>query len=205
LDLRSDEELMLAAGREDEQAFALLVGRYRLRAIRFGVRMVGDVPTAEDIAQEAFTRLYLLRSRYRARARFSTLLYTVLKNLAVDELRRRSRWPRAADQATRQLQRRGSDLGHSDPVAQIADGNPGAQPERAALLRDTAAAVARAVSGLTPDHRAAIMLRQFEELEYRQIADVMGWTLAKTKVTLHRARQQLAAALAEEDLDIEDN
>lgn len=197
MEARSDQQLMLAAGRGDQRAFEALVVRHRKRAVGFCLRMVGDVHAAEDLAQEAFARLYLMRQRYEPRAKFATLLYRVLRNLAVDELRRRNRWaPPPADAAR---------AGPAGQLGRIADHSPAAQPEPEALRRDTAEAVRQALGRLAPDHRAALMLREFEGLEYRQIAEVMDWTLAKTKVTIHRAKRQLAAQLAEEDLDVEDD
>lgn len=170
---RTDEELMLAAGRGDQQAFSELVGRYRLRGERFCHRMTGDWGAAEDLCQEGFVRLYLMRERYQPRARLATLFYGILRNLCVDELRRRGRRSSVEPDAS-------------------------ADPETIVLRDLAAAAVRQAIASLTLDYRTALILRELEELEYAQIASVMGWSLAKTKVTIHRARKQLAATLSRE-------
>lgn len=176
----SDEELMLDTGRGDTEAFAVLVERHRERAVRFCFRLVGDWSTAEDVAQDGFVRLYRLGRDYRQRARFTTLLYTVLKNLCLDELRWRRRWKAPeSDESREPVDHRGG-------------------PEESALRAETVAVVRKGLAALGPEQRVALVLRELEEASHAEICRIMDWSLPKTKVTIHRAKQKLARMLEEE-------
>lgn len=175
-----DEELMLAAGRGDTEAFAVLVGRHRERAVRFCFRLVGDWSTAEDLAQDGLVRLFLLGRRYQPRAKFTTLLYGVLKNLCLDELRWRRRW-----------QGPGGGGESCEPASEEAS------PEAVVVRDEAAAAVRRGLAALEPEHRAALVLRELEGAGHAEISAIMGWSLSKTKVTIHRAKRRLARILEE--------
>lgn len=182
---RTDEELMLAAARGDGRAFDALVARRREPAVRFCFRLLLDWQAAEDVAQESFVRLFLMRDRYRPRAKLSTLLFRILKNLCVDELRRRGHWgPVAAEDR---------DTGRTG--APPSPGTDVFSPEDEVLADEAARAVRRAIEALPASFRAALVLREYEELDYRNIGEIMGWSSAKTRVTIHRARQKLAEAL----------
>lgn len=176
----SDEILMQRLQAGDRGALAALVERHREHALHFCYRMLHDRDMAEDMAQEGFARILLHPEQWFGRARFTSYLFSILKNLCIDELRWRTRW-------------RGStpdDWDTADPGPQ-----PDEQVTRAEERREVHAALAR----LSPDHKAALILREFHGLPYEQISDVMGWSGAKTKITIYRARLALGRALTADE------
>jgi len=87
----SDEEIMVRCAQGSEEAFQILVSRYRARIINLITRFVGDPDRAEDISQEVFIRVYRNRERYRKSGKFSTWIFTIAANLAKNEIRRKVR------------------------------------------------------------------------------------------------------------------
>ncbi|HWI66713.1 MAG TPA: RNA polymerase sigma factor [Symbiobacteriaceae bacterium] len=172
----SDELLMRRFQAGDRSAFADLVRRHRSHALHFGLRMLHDPDMAEDVAQEAFARILLHPDRWTGRSRFTSYLFAILKNLCVDELRWRSRWQGCGDAG----------------VLETPDTAP--PPDEQVVVAERDRRLHAALAGLSPDHRAALVLREFQELAYEEIAEVMGWSAAKTKVTIYRARLALGRA-----------
>ncbi len=173
----SDEALMRRFQAGDRGAFAALVERHRDHALHFCQRMLRDPEAAEDMAQEGFARILLHPDGWAGRSRFTTYLFAILKNLCLDELRWRSRW------------RSGSLETAPDQT------DPGPTPEEAVALRLERERVAAALDELSPDQRAALVLREYHRLSYEEIAGVMDWTDAKTKITIYRARLALGRRL----------
>jgi len=180
--LDDDAALMVRAGRGDQEAFGLLVERYRVRAVSFAYRFLGDRQTAEDIAQEAFVRAYESRHRYRPRAAFATWFYQILTNLCLNEVRRRGREERALA-----------------PVAPSDVDLPGASPSPEDELhwQDLHAAVQRALAELPDRQRIAVILQRFEALDYAEIARVMGVSRGVVDGLLSRAKETLRQRLSE--------
>jgi len=172
----SDEQLLVAAGQGEAAAFDELVARHRERVIGLVSRMVG-AEGAEDVAQEAFVRLYRAAHRYRPSARFTTYLYRLVANLCIEEGRSRSR-------------------NRMDPVGSGEDlGTARASAEAEFLERETARQVDRALAKLPESQRLAVVLCRFEGRSYRQIAQVLGVTEKAVEAMLYRARQTLAREL----------
>jgi RNA polymerase sigma-70 factor, ECF subfamily len=173
-----DEVTLARARRGDDEARRRLILHYQERVFRFLWRMLacrGHGPLAEDLCQETFERV--LRNLHgfstAGPARLSTWILTIATRLALKELRRR----RVREAAT------------LDPAESPA--RPDRQAERAALGQ----AVRRAIECLTPDHRAVIVLREYEELDYEAIARVLGIEIGTVKSRLARARAELREAL----------
>ncbi len=182
-----DAALMLRVREGDRQAFETLVEKYKQPVFNLIWRTIRDATEAEDVAQNVFIQVYRSAGRYRAEARFSTWLYTIARNLCLNELRRRSRHP--ADS----LDETGPDEDH--PVArQTPDGKTAGPPDQA-LRRELEAKVEAAIRALPEKQRTALLLCREEELSYEEIARVLRCSLAATKSLIHRGRETLKQQL----------
>lgn len=177
-----DAALMVRVRHGDQEAFALLVERYRVRAVNFAYRFLAHRQTAEDVSQEAFVRAYESRHRYRPRATFSTWFFQILLNLCLNEVRRRRREERALSPVARAE----DDLPHVSP-----------SPEDEYQQQELRAAVQRAVAELPDRQRIAVILQRFEGLDYAEIARVMGVSLGVVDGLLSRAKETLRQKLSE--------
>jgi len=182
-DERRDDDaiLMVHVSRGDQDAFAILVERYRVRALNFAHRFLGDRETAEDVAQEAFVRAYQSRHGYRPKAAFSTWFLHILSNLCLNEIRRRKRWDRA-------LQSEAASPTISLPVS--------ASPEGHYQQQELSAAVRRALHELPDKQRLAVILQRFEGLDYAEIGRVMGVSRGAVDGLLSRAKESLRHKLS---------
>jgi RNA polymerase sigma-70 factor (ECF subfamily) len=180
-------ELMLRVQRDEPGAFAELVTHYWPRICGRFYRWLTDRQEAEDLAQDVFLRLYRSRKRYQPRARFSTWLYHISRNVARNALRTRRRHP---------CLRVGSLAVFEEETPQIRPGreeSPSQPLERSELIVQVREAVARLVGR----QRTALELHQFQDRSYAEIASTMDMTLKATKSLLYRARNQLRVNLAE--------
>lgn len=175
----SDEALCRRVAERDEAAFDVLVTRYQGRAYRLAWSLLRDAEDARDVSQEAFLRVHRTAAGFRGEARFSTWFYRILVNLCLDH-RRRGRWWR------RLLVR---DDGAGDPERAVLERQPAplVDPGQALGRTQVMARLWAAVERLSPQQRAAILLHVQEELETRQIAEVLRCSEATVRVHLHRA------------------
>jgi RNA polymerase sigma-70 factor, ECF subfamily len=182
-----DIRLMLLVRDDDPVAFAELVERFQHRLVAVMHHLVGSADEAEDLAQEVFLRVYRTRKKYTPKAKFSTWLFTIANNLALNSLRDRKR------RSVLPLEVR-----DSGPLG-VRPGDPGGErnePPTQNLQQEELAAVIRAaLDGLNERHRVAIVLNKFEDMNYADIADVMGLTTKAVKSLLSRARAKLREAL----------
>jgi RNA polymerase sigma-70 factor (ECF subfamily) len=176
-----DARLMLAFQRGDRRAFETLFARYTPRVLAFLTRMVRDRARAEDLTQDVFVRIYNAAERYEPRARFSTYVFGIAHNLALNELARAHRRYESASDLT--------ELVNADPT-------PG--PEEKLDADRTRVRLERALAKLPERQRAAVLLRSEQGLDYEEIAGSLDTTVSSVKSLLHRARESLLAALAEE-------
>jgi RNA polymerase sigma-70 factor (ECF subfamily) len=174
-----DVRLMLALRAGDAAAFDSLFGRWSGPLLRYAQRMVGDLATAEDLVQEVFLRVYRARERYAPEARFSTWLYRIATNLALNELRR----PR----------RRTPHRSAEDEEAVLAE--PAAGADDVAHARRVGRAAAAALEELPETQRAALCLAAVEGLSYAEVAEALEVTESAVKALVHRARSALAQRL----------
>jgi RNA polymerase sigma-70 factor (ECF subfamily) len=175
--------------RDDEPgAFEELVGHYQQRLVAVLNHLVGDMEEAEDLAQEAFLRVYRARKKYRAKCKFSTWLFTIANNLALNTLRARQRRPVVP------LNTRDSGPLGPRPAEQILK-DSGNQPVRRVQQQELEAIVRQALEGLNERQRLAVLLNKFEDMNYAEIAEVMGLTTKAVKSLLCRARNNLREAL----------
>ena len=193
-----DIRLMLRVRDDDEAAFAELVELYHQRLVTVMQHLVGRGDEAEDLAQEVFLRVFRSRKKYHPRAKFSTWLFTIANNLALNHLRNRQRKP-----TTHFAGSESGPLGPR-PAEQTVEGREG-QPDQALQDRELAAAVRDALETLNERQKVAVVLNKFEDMNYADIAEVMGLTTKAVKSLLSRARENLRLALqAYIDIDTSD-
>ena len=171
-----DEELMLAVAAGDLDAFAQLVARHQQSAWNAAYRFLGNEADAEDVAQEAFLRVLDAADRYRPTASFRTYLYRIVARLCLD------------------LSRRQKLRVHSE-LPDVADKNE--TPDKAFEIREQAAAIRQSLDALPPKQKMAVILRYYEGLGYREIAEVLDTTNKGVERLLSRARTKLASHLGE--------
>jgi RNA polymerase sigma-70 factor (ECF subfamily) len=184
-----DAALMLRVKRGDRAAFEQLVEKYKQAVLNLVFRTLPDPTEAEDLAQNVFLQVYKSAHRYRASARFSTWLYTITRNLTLNEIRRRTRHPtESLDQPHPERP--------EEPRHQFSDQRR-AGPDGSCLHRELEAKVEAALRDLPEKQRLAILLYREDELSYEQIAEVLGCSLSATKSLIHRGRETLKQRLKE--------
>jgi RNA polymerase sigma-70 factor, ECF subfamily len=177
-----DPAVLRQAQRGDERAFTLIVRAYEQPVFNYVLRLVGDRALAEDLTQEVFLRVYQGLPGFSLRSRFTTWLFQVTKNRALDELRAMERRPRAVVCLD------------NIPPLEVVD-----QPFERTEAID---AVWRAVQALSVDLKMALLLRDVVGLSYTEIADSLEITLATVKWRIYKAREEVATALAREGVTV---
>jgi RNA polymerase sigma-70 factor (ECF subfamily) len=186
-ELDPDAALMLRVKQGDAAAFTQLVEKYKQPIMNLVWRTVRDETEAEDITQSVFVQAWKSAPRYQATAKFSTWLYTIARNLCLNEFRRRSRHPAESLDQMR-------DDSADQPLFQVEDKRiRGAQDEM--LQGELELKVDAAIGALPENQRIALALCRQEELSYEEIAEVLGCSLSATKSLIHRARETLKAQL----------
>jgi len=183
-----DIRLMLRVRADDRAAFAELVEKYQHRLVGIMHHIVGKADEAEDLAQEAFLRVYRTRHRYTPKAKFATWLFTIANNLALNVLRDRKRRP------TQSLDPADS----SSPAGFHAVPMPvdrAAPPTHHLQQVELEGVIRRALEDLNDRQRLAVVLNKFEDMNYAEIAEVMDLSVKAVKSLLSRARGKLRDAL----------
>ena len=187
--VRSDVQLMLGVKQGDEASFELLLQRYRRPLCHFLNRMVRDAAHAEDLAQEVFLRVYRARREYEPSAKFTTWLFRIATNLALNSLRdTRHRQSEVSLDAPTE----GQD--GSEMTPDVPDGAP--VVEQQLVERDRVGVVRRAIFALPEKQRAAVLLHKYQELDYDEIARILGCSVSALKSLLFRAYETLRVELA---------
>ena len=186
-DQLSDAEVMLRVKAGDEQAFTYLVEKYRRPMISFMYRMAHNAAAAEELAQEVFLRVYRSRETYKADAKFSTWLYRIATNLAVNHARD-TRHDRP--DVTVSLDEPDTETGMTMDVA---DGHLSA--EQSLLRRERLVAIRQHVQALPERQRMAVIMHKYQGMDYRQIGEVLKLSEAATKSLLFRAYETLRGRL----------
>jgi RNA polymerase sigma-70 factor (ECF subfamily) len=164
----------------EERAFDELMERYKRPVLNFVYRMLGDAHEAEDVAQDSFVRAYQNLARFQpGRGKFSTWLFQVARNAALDRLRQR--------------RRRG--IFQSLEITEEKFPIPGKNPSDASDLSDLSDAIARAVGELPEEQRAVVVLAEYHDLSYAEIAAVMQCSVKSVEARLYRAKQFLRERL----------
>ena len=176
--MRDERELIRRAGQGDQEAFRQLVETSQAPAYRLALRMCGgDAALAEDAAQEAFLAAWRGLPRFRGDSRFSTWLYRLTTNAAIDWLRREKRH-RGMDDVTE---------------LELPDDGPG--PQDQAEQAEAQQTVRRALSRLSEEHRQVLLLRYMQELDYAEIAAALEISEGTVKSRISRAKMRLRELL----------
>ena len=175
----SEEQLIRRAQQGDNGAFEELLLLHQKKVYNLGLRMSANPDDALDLSQEAFLRAWRSLGQYQFEANFSTWLFRLTSNICIDFLRRKKR---------RQETSLTESYDDSDEGAELAvpDAQPG--PEQQAMTNETKIELARAMEQLSPEHREILQLRVIEDLQYEQIADILGVRVGTVKSRLARAR-----------------
>jgi RNA polymerase sigma-70 factor (ECF subfamily) len=186
---RSDEDaddvrLMQLVGRGDTVAFEELVGRHQALVAGTVARMLGSNSDVEDIAQQVFIRVWKSARRYIPRAKFTTWLLKITRNLVFNELRRSKRHAHIPLQ---------SELG-AEEVPLKDEKNQA--PDASLLETELQRAIEEAIIQLPESQRMAVVLRRYEQLSYEQIAEVLDLSVPAVKSVLFRARTELRTRLS---------
>jgi len=185
----SDADVMLQVKAGDDSAFAYLVQKYRRPMVSFMYRMARNAAAAEDLAQEVFLRVYRSRESYEPSAKFTTWLYRIATNLAVNYVR---------------------DTRHERPEVMVSVDEPDQETgltmdvrdtsltaEEAILRRERMAAIRQRVQALPERQRLAVLMHKYQQMDYRQIAQVLKLSESATKSLLFRAYETLRVQLKE--------
>ena len=183
----SDAEVMLRAKAGDQSAFEYLVQKYRRPMVSFMYRMARNAAAAEDLAQEVFLRVYRSRQSYEASAKFTTWLYRIATNLAVNHTRdTRHERPEVQVSLDEPDEESGTTL-------ELPDGALNA--EQAMVRRERMLAIRKKVEGLPEQQRLAVIMHKYQQMDYRQIAEVLNKSESATKSLLFRAYETLREQL----------
>lgn len=179
-----DTQLMILVQRDDDSSFGTLLDRNRGLVVNYLARMVANRAIAEELAQDVFIRVYRSRGKYEPTAKFSTWLYRITTNVALNHFRdeKRTRNNISLDmQDAAQLRREASD---QTPLVEDL------------LIREVALRqIRRAVRALPPKQRAAVIMHKYEGMDYAQISGVLGCSPSAVKALMFRAYETLRARL----------
>jgi RNA polymerase sigma-70 factor (ECF subfamily) len=185
----SDAEVMLRVKAGDNSAFDYLVQKYRRPIISFMYRMAHNQAAAEDLAQEVFLRVYRSRSSYEASAKFTTWLYRIATNLGMN-YSRDTRHERPEN--VMNLDESDEETGQAPDLA---DKTPNIEEE--ILRRERLKAIRQKVEALPERQKMAVLMHKYQQMDYRQIADVLKLSESATKSLLFRAYETLRTQLKE--------
>lgn len=181
-----DAELVASVLAGKQERFGELVERYQGRLVNYLFRLVRSQDDALDLAQEIFVKVYQALDRYDPHYKFSTWLFRVAQNAAIDQIRRRRLQLVSFDRPTENDEDRPWEFASPDP-----------DPYGDLRNRERGAAIQRAIDALPWEYRELIVLRHFGELSYDEIAQLKGMPLGTVKNKLFRARQLLKESLDE--------
>jgi RNA polymerase sigma-70 factor (ECF subfamily) len=175
VDEAAQQELIRRAQHGDTAAFGQLVNQHQQVVYNIAYRLTSDQQEAEDVAQEAFVKTYQALNRFDAQRPFAPWLYRIVTNTALNWVKRRHPESRLDEE--------------------IAPGSATPNPEAQAIAAETANRLRAAIADLPPDYRAAIELRHFQGLSYREMSEALDVPLSDVKSWLFRARRRLRTAL----------
>jgi RNA polymerase sigma-70 factor (ECF subfamily) len=183
----TDEDLLVAVRGGQADSLGVLVARWEVPLMRFVSRMVDRPDDARDVCQETFLRILDKADAFRDGARFSTWMYQIALNLCRDQTRKKRRWGRLmiAPAAVE------SDVPHEHAAPETLETNP------VAALEDSErrGAVRRALSGLPAEQREVLLLKEYEGLKFREIADVLGIPESTVKSRMYAGLDAMRTSL----------
>jgi RNA polymerase sigma-70 factor (ECF subfamily) len=181
-----DAQLMLRVRDGDEDSFRVLLDKHRNPLVHFLYRMVQEQAVSEELAQEVFLRIYKSRLSYEPTARFTTWMFRIATHLALNWLR---------DEKNERAQERLDEVRGGDlPAREVSDRKPSV--EQRMVYQARLQEVRDAIGKLPEKQRAAVLMHKYEEMEYAQIANVLGCSESAVKSLLFRAYETLRSKLA---------
>jgi RNA polymerase sigma-70 factor, ECF subfamily len=187
---QSDADLMVELQEGRDGALSDLIARWQQPLLAFTYRYTQNRADSADVVQETFVRVYQSRQRYRPKARFSTWLFTIAANLCRNRARWRKRHP------TVPLDFSTPEGGEDWSDGEWMEDERAASPNQTLADRETVKAVKAAVAALPHDLKTALLLFQYDEMSYQEIAEIVGCSPKAVETRLYRARQQLKKDLA---------
>ena len=182
----TDEQLIIMFQKDDVGAFNEIVFRYKDRAVNFLFRYTGDRDDAEDLAQDTFVKVYRSKHLYREIAKFSTWFYTIALNTAKTNLKKKSRMSTIS-------------ISDFDPENEkdfdIKD--TGITPDESANAAIENYYIQEAINSLDEDFKKIIILRDIEDMDYEEIAEITGLPMGTVKSRINRAREKLKKILTD--------
>jgi RNA polymerase sigma-70 factor, ECF subfamily len=188
---RTDQEVVALAREGDERAFRELVRRYERPVFSLVFRMVRNRELAEDLSQETFIKVLNAIGTYRPEFKFSSWVFKIANNAAIDHLRRRELDTLSLD---------GSPHAETPEMVEataLQIGERGESQLDEVANRELGQAIERAIDRLRPEYRSCILLRHVEGRSYEEIAGMLDLPLGTVKTYIHRARNELRIALAD--------
>jgi RNA polymerase sigma-70 factor (ECF subfamily) len=179
----SDAEIMLRVREGDDSGFSILIEKYRKQIVHFMFRMSRNQAVAEELAQEVFLRVYRSRQTYRAEAKFSTWLYRIATNLGVNHARD-TKYERTAQNVY--LDQPDPETGTSPDVADTT-----LSVEQELVREERMNAIRKHVLALPERQRSAVLMHKYQEMDYKEIGEVLKLSESATKSLLFRAYQTL--------------
>jgi len=187
----TDEDLVTALQAGDRSSLGTLVARWERPLFRFAYRLLARPEDARDICQETFLRILGKADKFRKGARFSTWMYQIALNLCRDHLRRERRWGLLIAEPTESSSEPKDNLDRFQ-----ADDDPSEEVER----RERMTAVTRALGQIPPEQREVLVLKEFEGLKFREIADILGCPESTVKSRMYYGLSGLKAVLTRQGL-----
>jgi RNA polymerase sigma-70 factor, ECF subfamily len=185
----TDAEIMLRVKAGDQPAFDFLVQKYRRPLVSFMYRMARNTAAAEDLAQEVFLRVYRSRQTYEASAKFTTWLYRIATNLAVNHARdTRKERPEVTVSLDEPDQETGTTMDVADDTITA---------EENLVRRERTLAIRSKVEALPERQRLAVIMHKYQQMDYKQISEVLKLSESATKSLLFRAYETLRDQLKE--------
>jgi len=187
-----DVELMLRLKNGEDLILNELMTRWQQPLVAFIYRYIGHQADALDLAQETFVRVYQSRSRYTARAKFASWLFTIAANLCRNYVRR---WERGGGTAMESLD---ADSTKTSEWFLTSDDSP----DQAAIKSELISSIKKALKKLPHDLKTVILLYEYEDRSYEEISSVLGCTIKAVEMKLYRARKLLRELLSRADVRI---
>ena len=182
----SDSELMLRVKKGEISAFNQILEKYQRPIINFIYQFVGSKGKAEEIAQEVFLRIYLARGRYRVRAKFSTYIYRIARNLSLNVLRKKRPQIVSLDEPI---------PGENGGIKREFPDSRQISPAEALEKKDIQLLIKKVLDSLPQPQKIAIILNRYNDLSYEEIGKIMNLSLPAVKSLLHRAKESLKGRL----------
>src|SRR5678815_597679 len=186
----ADEDLMVSYQRGEVRAFEILLTRHRKPVYNFILRFIGDKETAEDLLQEAFLRVIKGAEAYQRQAKFTTWLYTIARNLCVDQSRRAKH---------RKAQSLDAPMSNSADSGSLLDVIPSGDmaSDRQAVNKELQVRLHEALARLSEEQREVFLMREFLDMPFKDIADVVGVPENTVKSRMRYALEKLRLELDE--------